>query len=92
MTPEVMTAEQLAKYLQLDEQTVYRKARAGQIPAIRIGKILRFKKDIVDEWLKLSSLQWTSEKRENLRIWTGNFARKRKIREEDVQKKIKIQK
>ena len=55
MIQEVMTAGQLAKYLQLDEQTVYRKARSGQIPAARIGKTLRFKKDVIDGWLRLSA-------------------------------------
>ena len=33
MIQEVMTTEQLAKYLQLDEQTVYRKARVGMFLA-----------------------------------------------------------
>ena len=58
MFKHIMTVEQLAEYLQLNPQTVYRKAQTGEIPSIRIGKILRFKKDIIDAWLKLSSLSW----------------------------------
>lgn len=88
MINEVMTAEQLAKYLQLDEQTVYRKARVGQIPAVRIGKILRFKKDVIDGWLRLSSFKWTSGKREELRNWGESFAKAEGIKEEDIQKAI----
>ncbi|MEW6086716.1 MAG: helix-turn-helix domain-containing protein [bacterium] len=88
MINEVMTAEQLAKYLQLDEQTVYRKARVGQIPAVRIGKILRFKKDVIDGWLRLSSFKWSSAKREELRKWGENYAKASGLKEEDVQKAI----
>lgn len=88
MISEVMTADQLAKYLQLDEQTVYRKARVGQIPAVRIGRILRFKKDVVDGWLRLSSFRWTYGKREELRKWGESFAKARGLKEEDVQKAI----
>ena len=85
---EVMTTTQLAEYLQLDEQTVYRKAKRGQIPAVRIGKILRFKKDVIDGWLRLSSLKWTPAKRENLRNWAADFAKAKGLKEEDVQKAV----
>jgi excisionase family DNA binding protein len=85
---EVMTAEQLAKYLQLDEQTVYRKARAGQIPAVHIGKTLRFKKEVIDDWLRISSLRWTAKKRASLRSWAEEFAKEKGIKEEDLEKAI----
>ena len=52
-----MTVDELADYLQLNKQTVYRKVRAGQIPAIRIGKVLRFKKEVIDSWLRQNSLR-----------------------------------
>jgi len=32
-----MTVKQLADYLQIDEQTVYRMARAGKIPAVKVA-------------------------------------------------------
>lgn len=57
MIQEIMTTEQLAKYLQLDKQTVYRKAQAVRIPAVHIGKTLGFKKEVIDDWLRLSSLR-----------------------------------
>lgn len=88
MIQEVMTTEQLAKYLQLDEQTIYRKARAGQIPAVHIGKTLRFKKDVIDGWLRLSSLKWTAKKRQNLRNWAEEFAKEKGISEEALEKTI----
>lgn len=88
MIPEVMTVEQVAKYLQLDEQTVYRKARLGEIPAVHIGRVLRFKKDVLDGWLRISSLRWTASKRKNLRSWAETFAKEKGVREEDIEKAI----
>lgn len=88
MTPEVMNAGQLAKYLQLDEQTVYRKAKVGQIPAVHIGKTLRFKKDVIDGWLTIASLKWSPRKRKELRAWAEGFAKKKDFKEEDLEKFI----
>lgn len=91
MIPEVMTTEQLAEYLQLDKQTIYRKARAGQIPSISIGKTIRFKKDVIDGWLRLSSLKWTSKKRVELRVWGEKFAKSKGLTEKKLQKAINKQ-
>lgn len=88
MIQEVMTTEQLAKYLQLDEQTIYRKARAGQIPAVHIGKTLRFKKDVIDGWLRISSLRWTAKKRQNLRNWAEEFAKGEGLKEKVLERII----
>ena len=85
---DVMTASQLAEYLQLDEQTIYRKAKRGEIPAVRIGKTLRFKKDLIDGWLRLSSLQWNAKKRQNLRSWAQGVAKNRGFSEANVMKTI----
>ncbi len=88
MTYEVMTAGQLAEYLQLDEQTIYRKAKRGEIPAVHIGKTLRFKKDLIDSWLRLSALQWTPKKRQNLLTWARSFSKSKGLKLQDVQKAI----
>ena len=88
MYQEVMTAEQLAKYLQLDEQTVYRKARAGEIPAVHIGKALRFKKDVIDGWLRIVSLRWTAKKRQGLRDWAQDYAKAKGLKELDIERTI----
>ena len=85
---EVMTAEQVASYLQMDEQTIYRKVKRGEIPAVRIGKTLRFKKDLIDGWLRLSSLQWNPKRSKNLRAWAEGFAKAKNLHEEDVLKAV----
>jgi excisionase family DNA binding protein len=50
--PEILTIEQVAEYLQLHPQVVYRHVRAGTLPASRIGRTIRFKKSVLDQWLE----------------------------------------
>lgn len=49
---EVMTAEEVAEYLGLAVETIYRKARAGEIPAVRIGRRWRFIRETLEDWLR----------------------------------------
>ena len=46
-----MTLEEVAKYLKLQPQTVYKWAQEGQIPAAKLGKEWRFRKRVLDEWV-----------------------------------------
>ncbi len=52
-----MTVKQISEYLQLDEHTVYKLARSGQIPSLKIAGQWRFKKDIIDKWITEQSLE-----------------------------------
>lgn len=54
--PEVMNLTQLAAYLQLSPQTLYRKVECGEIPGAKIGRQWRFKKTVIDEWLERTAL------------------------------------
>jgi len=63
--PEVMTIDQVAEYLQLHKQVVYRHVRNKTIPASRIGATLRFKKSIIDAWLTDSALSNLRQERES---------------------------
>jgi excisionase family DNA binding protein len=49
--PEVLTARQAAEFLQTSRDTLIRKARAGQIPAAKLGREWRFRKSDLDAWL-----------------------------------------
>lgn len=52
-TVRLLTAKELAAALQLNEQTVYRLARSGEIPFVRIGKkAIRFDLERVREALE----------------------------------------
>lgn len=48
---EYLTAKQVADYLQVKPLTIYQWAREGKIPAIKIGRIWRFKKEAIDNFL-----------------------------------------
>lgn len=47
---EIMTIEEVAKYLKLRPQTIYTWAQNGKIPAAKLGKEWRFKKTVIDKW------------------------------------------
>ena len=47
----LLTPQELAEMLQLNSATITRKAKKGEIPAIKIGKQFRFDKDQIDKWL-----------------------------------------
>lgn len=54
---ELMRTKELAAYLKLHEITVLKYAAKGVIPAIRIGKVWRFDKEAVDEWLAKAQMK-----------------------------------
>ncbi|MFA5872881.1 MAG: helix-turn-helix domain-containing protein [Anaerolineales bacterium] len=47
-----MTVHDVAEYLRLSEAKVYKMAREGHLPALRMGKTWRFKRELVDEWIR----------------------------------------
>jgi excisionase family DNA binding protein len=53
-TDEIMTLEEVARYLKLKPQTVYKWAQEGQIPGAKLGKEWRFRRGILDEWIDSS--------------------------------------
>jgi excisionase family DNA binding protein len=53
----IMTTEEAARYLQLDPLTVRYLARAGAIPAFKVGKLWRVKRDLLDRWFEEQSTQ-----------------------------------
>lgn len=48
---EIMTLEEVAAYLRLTPQTIYKWAQEGKIPAAKLGKEWRFRRGILDRWL-----------------------------------------
>ena len=55
--PAIMTVKDVAEYLRMSEAKIYRLVRDGVLPVVRIGKTWRFRKDLLDEWLKECSTQ-----------------------------------
>jgi excisionase family DNA binding protein len=48
---QILTVHDVAKYLRLSEAKVYRLAREGGVPAFRLGRSWRFRKDLIDAWM-----------------------------------------
>lgn len=48
---KIMTTKEVSEYLKFHEITIYKYAAQGKIPAIRIGRVWRFDKDVIDSWI-----------------------------------------
>ncbi len=48
---EILTLEEVAKYLRLKPQTIYKWAQEKSIPAVKLGKEWRFRRSVLDRWL-----------------------------------------
>jgi excisionase family DNA binding protein len=55
MQENLLTAEQVARYLRVDRFTVYRLVSQKKIPAFKVGNQWRFKRELLDEWLSKNS-------------------------------------
>ena len=49
---KLMTLEEVAAFLRLSKDTIYRMTHAGKIPASKVGNQWRFRRDDVDAWLE----------------------------------------
>jgi len=48
---EIMTVAEVARYLKLKPQTIYKWAQDGAIPAAKLGGEWRFKRSVIDAWI-----------------------------------------
>ncbi|GHV56342.1 PTS fructose transporter subunit IIA [Spirochaetia bacterium] len=48
---DILTIEEVAKYLRVSERTVYDWAQKGEIPSGKIGTVWRFKKSEIEKWV-----------------------------------------
>jgi len=54
---DIMTVHDLALYLKTSDAKVYRMARKRDLPAFRIGKSWRFKRNMIDMWISQKIIQ-----------------------------------
>ena len=47
-----MTTKEVARYLRVDQYTIYRLVTQKKIPAFKIGNQWRFRRSILERWLK----------------------------------------
>jgi len=55
MPEQLMTLQQVAEYLNVDKFTVYRLLAEKQLPAFKVGNQWRFKRKLIENWLKKHS-------------------------------------
>ena len=60
---EIMTAKDVAEYLNLHPFTVHKYAREGKIPAFKLGADWRFDRRLIDKWIRDKVSYNTSKKR-----------------------------
>lgn len=63
MEDDILTIEEVAKYLRVSDRTVYEWAQKGEIPSGKLGTVWRFKKSDIEKWVneRLSSNQKKEE-------------------------------
>lgn len=54
---EIMTIEECTRYLKTSLSTLYKLAQKREIPAFKLSGQWRFKKDLIDEWIRSESTQ-----------------------------------
>lgn len=47
-----LTLEQIAEYLQMSTSSIYKMAQADKIPAYKVGRQWRFKREEIDRWVE----------------------------------------
>jgi len=47
----MFTVQELATYLRMKPVTIYKHAKAGKLPAFKVGANWRFKKSTIDRWI-----------------------------------------
>lgn len=52
MAESLMDVKELAAYLRLNEQTIYRKIEKKTIPFVKVGGVVRFKREDIEKWLE----------------------------------------
>jgi excisionase family DNA binding protein len=52
MPEQLLTIAEVADYLHVDKFTIYRLVANKQLPAFKVGKQWRFKRKLLENWLK----------------------------------------
>ena len=63
-----MTLQEVAAYLQLSKDMIYRLAQSGRIPASKVGSRWRFRRERIDRWMEDKAIDAeTSTPRQDVR-------------------------
>lgn len=73
MEDDILTIEEVAKYLRVSDRTVYDWAQKGEIPAGKIGTVWRFKKSEVENWVNERLSSSSNTKRTDVSVQVKNI-------------------
>jgi len=48
----ILTVNEISDYLKIPKSTIYKLVREGKIPAQKVGRHWRFRKEAIDNWLE----------------------------------------
>ncbi|MDD5729663.1 MAG: helix-turn-helix domain-containing protein [Candidatus Omnitrophica bacterium] len=68
---EILTAKEVAEYLNIHPLTVHKYARDGKIPAFKIGTDWRFHKKYIEDWIK-EKLDYNLNGKERRKTFSAN--------------------
>ena len=55
-TPDVLTVGEVAAFMRVSRETIYRLAARGELPGRKIGRIWRFSKDAIQKYIEGDSV------------------------------------
>ena len=73
MEDDILTIEEVAKYLRVSDRAVYDWAQKGEIPAGKIGTVWRFKKSEVENWVNERLSSSSNTKRTDASVQVKNI-------------------
>jgi excisionase family DNA binding protein len=68
---EILTAKEVAEYLNIHPLTVHKYAREGKIPAFKLGMDWRFHRKFIERWIKEKSVYNSNNSRERRKSALG---------------------
>jgi excisionase family DNA binding protein len=57
MYSEILTIQEVANYLKLNEKTAYRLASEKKLPGFKVGGSWRFKRVDIEKWIEMQKAQ-----------------------------------
>lgn len=52
MDSEFITIQEVSEYLHIKPATLYAKVGAGDLPHYKVGRLVRFKREDIDQWME----------------------------------------
>jgi repressor LexA len=56
MDSNILTLQEVAEYLKVDQRTLYRMVKSKQLPAFKVRNQWRFRKEAIDNWIEQSNI------------------------------------